>query len=560
MKNSILKSALRGHSCLFSVALLAVSASPALADEAAAETASATAAQSASASADDDNASDKAVIVVTGSRIAKPNLESAVPITSIGGDAFASEGRSSVGDALNDLPQLRSTFAQSNPGLGIGIAGLSLLDLRGLGTARTLVLVNGRRHVASDVLNNAVSLDVNTIPNDLIDRVDIVTGGNSAVYGSDALAGVVNFVLKRNYDGFQVRANGAMAGAGYAKNYYLSAMWGKNFADGRGNILLHADYTRQNRVFASEVPWLKQNDNFGVADVDVGGLTSNSDGVADNAFFRDFRSTTINRYGLIPITQRLGTLGGPAPACGQGYVPTNGPAATQNASNPAATQVGVSFNCTYLFTPEGNLVAQTGTRFGTGINSSILGGNGQTGREDKLLSVIPLIKRYNFNLVGRYEFAPALELFVEAKFNRTRARGSAAAPSFIQGTLGQFDTRERPRLDNPYLTTAQRDQIAGLILASGCNTSLTVTCGAAGNLTAAQIAQINAGTYRFVVARNLADVEIRDEDFTRDTYRFVRNFRELRKIQRKNIDSWLCRQAAFCLGNGCRTQSHDRSD
>ena len=146
-------------------------------------------------------------IIVTGSRISAPNLQSVVPITSISGEQFFEQGNTNVGDTLNNLPQLRSTFAQQNPGLGIGIAGLNLLDLRGLGTQRTLVLVNGRRHVPADILNNAVSPDVNTIPNDLIERIDIVTGSNSALYGSDAIAGVVNFVLRRDYDGLQVRGH-----------------------------------------------------------------------------------------------------------------------------------------------------------------------------------------------------------------------------------------------------------------------------------------------------------------------------------------------------------------
>jgi len=117
-------------------------------------------------------------ITVTGSRIRRPNLESVVPVTSIQGEQFFRQGQTSVGDALNDLPQLRSTFAQQNSGLGIGIAGLNLLDLRGLAPKRTLVLVNGSRHVAADITSSASVPDVNTIPNDLIDRVDIVTGGN----------------------------------------------------------------------------------------------------------------------------------------------------------------------------------------------------------------------------------------------------------------------------------------------------------------------------------------------------------------------------------------------
>jgi outer membrane receptor protein involved in Fe transport len=146
-----------------------------------------------------------AAITVTGSRIRRPNLESSVPITSIGGEEFFEQGQTSVGDTLNDLPQLRSTFSQQNSGRFLGTAGLNLLDLRGLGTTRTLVLVNGRRHVGGDIRSSASTPDVNMIPNDLIERVDIVTGASSAIYGSDAIAGVVNFVLRRSFEGLQVR-------------------------------------------------------------------------------------------------------------------------------------------------------------------------------------------------------------------------------------------------------------------------------------------------------------------------------------------------------------------
>src|SRR6476646_2872248 len=196
-------------------------------------------------------------IVVTGSRIRLPNATSNLPITSISGEKFIEQGRNSIGDALNDLPQLSSTFSQQNPGAGVGIAGLNLLDLRGLGTSRTLVLVNGRRHVGSDVLSNGVSVDTNTIPSDLIERIDIVTGGNSAIYGSDAIAGVVNFVLRRDFNGVQVRAQAATTEAGYGSAQYVSAMWGMNFNDGAGNITLHGEYSRQERVFASDIPWFR---------------------------------------------------------------------------------------------------------------------------------------------------------------------------------------------------------------------------------------------------------------------------------------------------------------
>ena len=207
-----------------------------------------------SAPTDDEDSATPKEIVVTGSRIARPNNSSIVPITSISGDQFFQQGRNNIGDILNDLPQLRSTFAQQNPGLGVGIAGLSLLDLRSLGTVRTLVLVNGRRHVPSDILNNASSVDINTIPNDLIDRVDLITGGNSAVYGSDAIAGVVNFVLKKDYSGVQARANAAISGAGFGANQYASILAGHNFGEGKGNITVHAEYARQERVFRFRYP------------------------------------------------------------------------------------------------------------------------------------------------------------------------------------------------------------------------------------------------------------------------------------------------------------------
>jgi outer membrane receptor protein involved in Fe transport len=191
-------------------------------------------------------------IVVTGSRIKQPNLESTVAVTSISGQEFFETGQTSIGDTLNELPALRSTFSQANSTRFLGTGGLNLLDLRGLGTQRTLVLVNGRRHIASDILGNAVEVAVNTIPTDLVERVDVVTGGNSAIYGSDAIAGVVNFVLKQDYEGLQVRGQGGISKYGDAGNYYISALGGMNFADGRGNVALNFEYARQDDWYASQ--------------------------------------------------------------------------------------------------------------------------------------------------------------------------------------------------------------------------------------------------------------------------------------------------------------------
>ena len=210
-------------------ALAVACTTPALAEEAAttAAAAVASAATQGDAAAGDQGGQP---ITVTGSRIRRPNLESNVPITSLQGEQFFQQGDTNVGETLNDLPQLPSTFSRSNPNLSIGISGLNILDLRGLGQVRTLVLVNGRRHVGSDLSGGVAgqSVDVNTIPTDLIERVDIVTGGNSSIYGSDAIAGVVNFVLRRDFQGIQVRGQANIAEEGYGANQYVSAMYGTN--------------------------------------------------------------------------------------------------------------------------------------------------------------------------------------------------------------------------------------------------------------------------------------------------------------------------------------------
>jgi outer membrane receptor protein involved in Fe transport len=444
--------------------------------------------------ATDDN--DKSEIVITGSRIRRPDLESTVPIATIKGDDIYSQANTNLGDALNNLPQLRSTFAQQNPGLGIGIAGLNLLDLRGLGVSRTLVLVNGRRHVPSDIQNSASSVDINTIPLDLLERVDIVTGGNSAVYGSDAIAGVVNFVLKQNFEGLQVRAGDSIPQFGAGGNRYVSFIAGKNFAEGRGNITLAGEYSLQDRLFGSQVPWLRSANGFVTNDTDTG---VSSDGIPDTVFMNDIRSSTIARYGLIPFSE---TRNAAAP-CGKGILV--GTAQT-------------NYNCNYIFDSQGNLVPQTGNRASTGPNGTFLGGNGDTNREDQLLSIMPYNQRINANLLGHYKFSDAFDVFFEAKYARVHTIGSNSGPAFDQGAGQTFnDSRASFRLDNPFLSAQARATITNQLLTSGS------TPGFSGGsaLTPANLAAIADGSFRFTVARNLTDLGIRDEDALRETYRAV---------------------------------------
>ncbi|MDN5370428.1 MAG: hypothetical protein PWP74_1736, partial [Shewanella sp.] len=145
-------------------------------------------------------------IEVTGSHIVRESAYAPTPVTVVTGEELLGTGVTNIGEALNQLPALGSTYSLANSGgSSIGTAGLNILDLRNLGTSRTLVLVNGKRHVSSEAGTAAV--DVNTIPSAWVDKVEIITGGASAIYGADAVTGVVNFILKKNITGLDFNAS-----------------------------------------------------------------------------------------------------------------------------------------------------------------------------------------------------------------------------------------------------------------------------------------------------------------------------------------------------------------
>ena len=203
-----------------------------------------------------------AEIVVTGTRIKRPDLVSNSPLTVVGASEIRNQGATSVEGVLNRLPQFT---ADANENVSNGSDGTSNVNLRHLGSNRLLVLVNGQRMLPQQ------AVDTNFVPSALIDRIDVVTGGASAVYGSDALSGVVNFVMRDHLDGFRLDAQSSifqhnnddryLRGLMDAKHYErapgsiwdgekidLNAAAGKNFAEGRGNITIYGGYRETNPV------------------------------------------------------------------------------------------------------------------------------------------------------------------------------------------------------------------------------------------------------------------------------------------------------------------------
>lgn len=182
-------------------------------------------------------------IVVTGSRIARPNLEAPSPVTVVGAEQVELTGTTTVETLLNELPQVipGNTRVSNNS----GGENFSTLDLRGLGPGRTLILLNGERLPASTTTGVT---DVSQIPTGLIQRVEVVTGGASAVYGSDAIAGVINFILKDDFEGVELTGQTSVSESGTGFGYNVSGLVGSNFADGRGNMTFYGSYTDRSSV------------------------------------------------------------------------------------------------------------------------------------------------------------------------------------------------------------------------------------------------------------------------------------------------------------------------
>ena len=144
-------------------------------------------------------------IVVTGSRIAIPNMEAISPVASITAADIKASGQTRVEDVLNQLPQV---FAAQGSTVSNGSNGTAEVDLRGLGSKRTLVLVNGRRLSPGNPTGGSAA-DINQIPGAMIERIEVLTGGASSVYGADAVAGVVNFIMQKDFEGLSLDINGS---------------------------------------------------------------------------------------------------------------------------------------------------------------------------------------------------------------------------------------------------------------------------------------------------------------------------------------------------------------
>ncbi|VXC68351.1 TonB-dependent receptor plug domain-containing protein [Sphingomonas sp. AX6] len=194
-------------------------------------------------------------VTVTGTRIARDGFQAPTPLTVLTLEDIQNTSPSNnIADFVNQLPSMAGSTRPANSRLNLssGQAGINALNLRNLGSERTLVLLDGRRSVPSTI-NGLV--DVNTIPQALIERVEVVTGGASAAYGSDAVAGVVNFVLNKKYEGLKVSVDSGITEEGDGFNYSFGVAGGMSFAGGRGHVLLSAELAHRDGIFSVDRDW-----------------------------------------------------------------------------------------------------------------------------------------------------------------------------------------------------------------------------------------------------------------------------------------------------------------
>jgi outer membrane receptor protein involved in Fe transport len=372
-------------------------------------------------------------VIVTGSRIRRDPTTAPTPLIQVSRDDLLATGQTTVIDYLATIPALANSQVPSDTTGGLNALGLSLPNLRSLGAGRTLTLVDGRRHVGSST--GSLAVDVDTIPRLLIENIEIVTGGASSVYGADAVSGVLNFILRRDFEGLEVDGNyGMINKGGEEATQRFSVLAGVNLLDDRLNLYAFGEYEDVESVNAESIEWLADAHGFIGNDADPATAGQTDDGVLDAVLYRGLRQMQIRRGGILTIA------GGVQPS------PTN---------DPDVPNIGGTGNCllangpltadcynprpgrTYVFDSTGAArLADFGVRVGnTGrFQSTSIGGDGENpalfNRED----FFPQSESQRFQVGGNLALSPTVNLRAEIKYvidDTTANTGPAFANVYI---------------------------------------------------------------------------------------------------------------------------------
>lgn len=377
-------------------------------------------------------------IVVTGSRIRRDPTTAPTPLIQVGREDLLNTGQNTVIDYLAQIPALSNSRIPSdttNTGVdGLGLLGLSTANLRSLGSNRTLVLIDGRRSVSS--LQGTLQVDIDTIPRLLIQSVEIVTGGASSVYGADAVSGVLNFIMRDDFEGLEIDAQYSMINKGGEANKRVSVLAGTNLLDDRLNLWAFGEYEQIDEIDVDAVQW--NRDSFALVTVDVDPAFAPSDGFYDAALFGGLNTISRPRWGQTTLanTQQPSRTTNP-------LIPLGG-------CNPTSATGFLSANCypvdptkTWVFDGTTARLADFGQRIGTGGQSRTLmiGGDGTNNALFGQQSRTPENESKRFAAGANFDILSNVRLTLEAKYTDEDA-SARGQPSF-------YDMYIRDQAGNP---------------------------------------------------------------------------------------------------------------
>lgn len=395
-------------------------------------------------------------VVVTGSRIRQRIAETASPLQVVTSQDLNTRGFSTIAQALNELPAFgvpgASPVGFNQSGFG---AGQSFVNFLGLGSQRTLTLVNSKRFVSGNTSSifgptgtGGGQVDLNAIPVALVERIDLVAGIGAPIYGSDAIAGTINVILKKNYQGFDLDAQAGVSAQGDAPDYRFRAVAGRNFADGRGNITIGAEYDEARGLLFTDRPFTAFDNRF---DADPNNINR-------QIIYNDLRIPSISATG-VPL------VGGAAFGLDFPFSPQQAnfllgdPTANFGVVNAANQQL--RFNGT------GGLEAiDFGRTVGAANGFSVFTSGGNGFALPPVQNLLTDSQRYSVIAQVNFKVSPKFRLFGEGWFSFSQGRNLADQPVFNTALFDAAGTRDGNfiiPLSNPFLSTAARAAIQNSI-------------------------------------------------------------------------------------------------
>ncbi len=397
-------------------------------------------------------------LVVTGSRVQVPGLESASPIMTVGTDEIALQQQPEVEKIIRFLP---ISVPSDGDAVNNGTAGVSTINLRGLGPQRNLILIDGQRVIP---YNTDGRVDVSIIPTAFLERIDVITGGASAVYGSDAISGAVNFILKKDFEGVELDTKYSVTGEGDGEVITTSLTFGSNVADGRGNVAMSMNYSKREGVQLGARPL----GNLGIV-------------TATGANYQEFLN------GQQPVPSPAG-CGGPNAVAAGGSTTTI----------PTRTQITGVGTAAFQFREDGSL----------GPNCSVFNFNPYNYYQTPL-------ERYGATAIGHYEIADNVEAYGRILYSSTNVT-QQVAPS------GIFGNSFFVPLSNPFQTAQAQSTLINAANAARTGGTLPATSWRDLNNNGVVAA---AAALSLVIRRRTVELGARSTEYDNNTFQFTLGLR-----------------------------------